>query len=96
MNEEIPKELQDFDFAEIGNNQQNIWRLRDELNATRRWLRENTVDVEEDEDDYQLNYPKEGLIEVDLKLKEGVSITKNGKYYIPGKGFIKEADAYES
>lgn len=48
MNEEIPRELQDFDFAEIGNNQQNIWRLRDELNATRRWLRQNTVSPEEE------------------------------------------------
>lgn len=48
MNQEIPPELQDFNFAEIGNNQQNIWRLRDELNATRRWLRENTVSEEEE------------------------------------------------
>jgi len=28
-------------------------------------------------------------------LKEGVSITRNGKYYMKGKGFIKERDAYE-
>lgn len=28
-------------------------------------------------------------------LKEGVKITKNGKYYIPGKGFLKKGQAYE-
>lgn len=48
MNDEIPVELQDFSFDELTNNQQNIWRLRDELNATRRWIRENTVTPEEE------------------------------------------------
>lgn len=28
-------------------------------------------------------------------LKSGVSITKNGRYSLKGKGFIKEIDAYE-
>jgi len=55
MSEEVPKELQDFDFAEIGNNQQNIWRLRDELNATRRWIRENTVTPEENDEEGYFN-----------------------------------------
>ena len=82
MNQEIPPALQDFDFAEIGNNQQNIWRLRDELNATRRWLRENTVNIEEEDESE------------DKVLKEGVTITKNGKYYMKGKGFIKEVEAF--
>lgn len=27
-------------------------------------------------------------------LKPGVRVTKNGKYYIPGKGFIKKENAY--
>lgn len=78
---EIPVELQDFDFAEIGNNQQNIWRLRDELNATRRWLRENTVNEEKDEEE-------------ERTLKPDVVITKNGRYFIPGKGFIKPENAF--
>ncbi len=46
MNDEIPVELQDIDFQELTNNQQNIWKLKDELNATRRWIRENAVSPE--------------------------------------------------
>lgn len=49
MNDDIPVEIQDFDFPEMTNNQVNIWRLRDELNATRKWLRENTVDSDTEE-----------------------------------------------
>ena len=29
------------------------------------------------------------------KLKKGVKITKNGTFFIPGKGFIKKENAYE-
>lgn len=85
MNEDIPIELQDFDFPELTNNQVNIWRLRDELNATRRWLRENTVDV--DEEEMQESSERQ--------LKPGVSITKNGRFVLQGKGFIKESEAYQ-
>lgn len=56
MNDEIPKELQDFEFPELTNNQLNIWRLRDELNATRKWIRENAVsEVEEEEEEVPLS-----------------------------------------
>ncbi len=48
MSEEIPAELQDIEFAELTNNQQNIWRIRDELNATRKWIRENAVTPTDD------------------------------------------------
>lgn len=48
MIEDIPVEIKDFDFPEMTNNQVNIWRLRDELNATRRWIRENAVTPDED------------------------------------------------
>lgn len=80
MNDEIPSELRDFDFAEIGNNQQNIWRLRDELNATRRWLRENTVNPEE-----------ETL--VDRELKPGVTFNGVNQYRLDGK-LIKKEEAF--
>ena len=40
---EIPEELQDVSFEELTNNQQNIWKLLDSLNATRKWIRENIV-----------------------------------------------------
>jgi hypothetical protein len=84
MTEETPLELRDFDFPEIGNNQQNIWRLRDELNATRRWIRENTVTPEYEEEEEPTGQ----------RLREGVTITKNGRYSLKGVGFIKESEAY--
>lgn len=75
-------ELEDFDFAEVGNNQQNIWRLRDELNATRRWLRANTV--------FEEDIP----VPIALELKPGVKMTKNGRYIKEGVGFISKDEAF--
>lgn len=104
MNDDIPKELQDFDFNEIGNNQQNIWRLRDELNATRRWLRENTVTPEGgpsfEEEPAMHGYVNamrdakaKGLVPGGT-LRPGVTVTKNGRYSMAGKGFVKASEAF--
>lgn len=43
MSEPLPEEIQ---FAELSNNQQNIWRLLDAHNQLVRWIRE----VAEEED----------------------------------------------
>lgn len=46
--------LEDVSFPELTNNQQNVWLLRDELNATRRWIKDHVVfeeDMEEDPED---------------------------------------------
>ena len=53
MNEQIPIELQDFEFPDMTNNQINIWKLKDELNDTRRWIRENAVNEESEEEQEQ-------------------------------------------
>lgn len=92
MNDEIPVELQDFDFPELTNNQQNIWRLRDELNATRRWIRENAVSEGSDAAE-QFDQAVEFIAE-QREIRPGVRVTKNGRYYIPGKGFIKPENAF--
>lgn len=76
-------EITDFDFPEIGNNQQNIWRLRDELNATRRWIREHVVFEEEEE----ITDLAEGI------LREGVIVTRNGRYMRNGR-LIPKTEAF--
>lgn len=74
MNDEIPPELQDLNFPEIGNNQQNIWMLRDGLNATRKWLRENTVTPDENTSDF-------GTISM---LEQAVCLHENSYQMRPG------------
>lgn len=60
MTEQLPEEVQ---FAEISNNQQNLWRLLDAHNQLVRWVRE-MAETEEEVD----------LLE-DIRVK-GVSFVK--------------------
>ena len=77
-------------FPEITSAQVNVALLADKLNEVIDFINERTI--EDDEDVVDIS---EEIDQVMGTLKPGVRMTRIGTYYIPGKGFIKKADAYE-
>ena len=92
--------IHEVQFPDITSPQINIALLADKVNELIRFVNEHTIE-EEDEEEETLDDPIPPPLPDLLPpltsgkvLKSGVKQAKNGTFYIPGHGFIKNNEAY--